>query len=165
MNTDRIKKTVLLHATLEQAWHAISDAQQFGQWFGASFDQPFVAGKTLRATIVPTTVDATVAALQAPHAGVTFDFLVDRIEPRQSIAFRWHPFAIDTAHDYSTEPMTLIEFALRAQADGVQLTITESGFDQLALARRAQAYAANAAGWAMQTSLVAKYLARQHSKQ
>jgi len=159
MDTDRIEKHVVLKASLERVWQALADARQFGQWFGASFDQPFVAGRTLRATIVPTTVDAAVAAMQKPHAGLTFEFTVERIEPMACIAFRWHPFAIDPLHDYSKEPTTLIEFVLQPKADGVVLTISESGFDQIPLARRMQAFAANDVGWAMQATLISKYLA------
>jgi hypothetical protein len=39
------------------------------------------------------------------------------------------------------------------------LTIIESGFDRIPLARRAKAFAANEQGWEHQTKLIAKYLA------
>ena len=42
-NTDRIEKKVLLRAPRERVWHAISDARQFGSWFGVEFDGPFAA--------------------------------------------------------------------------------------------------------------------------
>ena len=160
MNTDRIEKEILLHAPLERVWHAISDAKQFGAWFGVAFDGPFADGARLTGKIVPTTVDEEVAKLQQPHAGMAFEFIVDRIEPMRSIAFRWHPFAVDAGVDYSKEPTTLILFELREMPDGVLLTISESGFDQLPVARRAKAFEANDGGWTMQTRLIEKYLAR-----
>jgi hypothetical protein len=43
---------------------------------------------------------------------------------------------------------------------GTPLSITESGFDGIPLARRAQAFAANDGGWTHQTTLVEKYLSR-----
>ena len=77
------------------------------------------------------------------------------------ISFRWHPFAIEPDVDYSKEPTTLIVFELHEAASGTLLTISESGFDQIPLSRRAAACKANDGGWAMQTTLIAKYLATQ----
>jgi hypothetical protein len=74
-------------------------------------------------------------------------------------SFRWHPFAIDPDYDYSKEPTTLVVFELREADDGVLLTITESGFDQIPIARRTQALESNEKGWAYQTKLIEKYLA------
>ena len=80
-NTDRIQQKVLLRAPLMRVWQAIADSTQFGSWFGVQFDGPFVAGTTLSGRIVPTAVDAEVAASQKPYEGMVFQFLVDRIEP------------------------------------------------------------------------------------
>jgi len=158
MNTDRIEKKVLLHAPLERVWRAVSDAREFGHWFGVAFDRPFTEGAKLDGRIVPTRVDAEVAAQQAPHEGKPFEFVVERIEPMRRIAFRWHPYAIEPGADYSREPMTLIVFELDPVEDGILLTITESGFDRIPLERRAAAFAANDGGWQAQTMLVRKYL-------
>ena len=56
--------------------------------------------------------------------------------------------------------MTLIEFSLQPVTDGVQLTVTESGFDRIPLERRAKAFRGNEEGWEKQTTLIASYLAR-----
>ena len=61
MNTDRIEKRVLLRAPLDRVWRAITDAEEFGRWFGVRFDGPFVAGSRVTAAITPTTVDDEVA--------------------------------------------------------------------------------------------------------
>jgi len=159
MNTDRIEKRIVLRAPLERVWRAISDAGQFGSWFGVAFDGPFVAGARLTGKIVPTTVDAEVAKQQKPYAGMAFEFFVERIEPMRTIEFRWHPFAVEPGVDYSGEPTTRIVFELQPFSDGVLLTVTESGFDQIPLARRAKAFAANDGGWAMQMKLIENYLA------
>ena len=161
LHTDRIEKKMLLRATRERVWKAISEADQFGAWFGVAFDGPFEKGARLTGRIVPTTVDSDIARLQEPHAGKSFEFSVDQIEPMRRISFRWHPFAIEPGVDYSKEPTTLIVFELHAAAGGTLLTISESGFDQIPLSRRAAAFNANDGGWAMQTTLIAKYLATQ----
>ena len=158
-NTDRIEKQVLLKASRERVWRALSEAEQFGTWFGVRFDGPFVEGERLTGRITPTQVDAEVAAMQAPYAGTPFEWMVETIEPMRRIAFRWHPFGIDKTVDYSGEPMTLIVFELLDAPGGILLTVTESGFDRLPPARRAKAFAANEGGWTHQMELIRKYLA------
>jgi uncharacterized protein YndB with AHSA1/START domain len=157
-DTDRIQKVTTLRAPLERVWRAVSDATEFGAWFGVAFDGPFVPGQPLRGKVVPTQADAEVAATQAPYAGFPFEITVDRVEPMRLFSFRWHPFAVDPAADYSAEPTTLITFELEAVAGGTRLTITESGFDGVPLARRAKAFQMNEQGWTMQLRLIARYL-------
>ena len=123
------------------------------------FDGPFVAGRPLKGRIVPTKVDPEVAKLQEPHTGTPFEWTVESIEPEQRISFRWHPFAIEKGRDYSAEPTTLIVFELDDASGGTVLTITESGFHDIPLERRATAFAANDGGWEHQTRLLEKYLA------
>jgi uncharacterized protein YndB with AHSA1/START domain len=160
MNTssDRIVKTVLLRAPLERVWRAISEAQQFGAWFGVAFDGPFIEGAKMVGRIVPTQADAEIAKTQEPYRGAKFEIVVDRIEPKRWFSFRWHPFAVESDVDYSKEPMTLVAFEVEEAAGVTTLTITESGFDRLPASRRAKAFTMNEEGWAAQTKLVEKYL-------
>jgi uncharacterized protein YndB with AHSA1/START domain len=158
-DTDRIHKKVLLRAPRERVWRAVSDAKEFGSWFGVEFDGAFAPGAPVKGRIVPTKVDAEVAKMQEPHRGMAFDFTVERIEPMRLFSFRWHPFAIDPGVDCSKEPTTLVVFELEEVPGGTMLTIIESGFDRIPLARRAKAFAANEQGWEHQTKLIAKYLA------
>ena len=155
---DRIEKRVVLRAPLERVWRAVSDAREFGAWFGVAFEQPFVPGARMVGRIVPTTADEEVAKQQKPYEGAKFEVTIDRIEPRRLFSFRWHPFAVDPAVDYSTEPTTLVVFELEEVSEGTQLTITESGFDRIPLERRAKAFTANEGGWTHQAKLIAKYL-------
>jgi uncharacterized protein YndB with AHSA1/START domain len=157
---DRIEKKITLRAPVSRVWRAISDAREFGTWFGVDFDGPFVAGALITGRITPTKVDPEVAKLQEAHKGKAFDFTVDRIEPERLFSFRWHPFAIDPGVDYSKEPATLVVFELAEVQGGTLLTISESGFDRIPLERRAKAFAANEGGWEHQLKLVEKYLLR-----
>ncbi|HEX4378159.1 MAG TPA: SRPBCC family protein [Steroidobacteraceae bacterium] len=159
MNTDRIEKEILLNAPLERVWNALSDSKRFGFWFGVDFDGPFIAGARTTGRIRPTRVDPEVAALQESHAGTPFTFRVDRIEPMRCIAFRWHPYAIDSNIDYSNEPTTLITFELQPVGETTRLKLTESGFDQIPMSRRLEAFQANDGGWSHQMKLIGKYLA------
>ena len=116
-------------------------------------------GAHVAGIIVPTAVDAEVARAQQPYQGTPFEITIDRIEPEQRFAFRWHPYAVEPGGDYSHEPTTLVEFLLEDVPDGVLLTVRESGFDRVPLERRAKAFAANEGGWTIQMRLIEKYLA------
>jgi uncharacterized protein YndB with AHSA1/START domain len=155
---NRIEKKILLRAPRARVWRALTDAEEFGTWFGMKLDGPFTPGALLKGTIVPTKVDAEVAKAQKPHEGMPFEISVDRIEPERLFSFRWHPFAVDRDVDYSQEPTTLITFTLDDVPDGIMLTVTETGFDQIPLARRAAAFTANEQGWGMVVQLLEKYL-------
>jgi uncharacterized protein YndB with AHSA1/START domain len=156
--TDRIEKKVVLRAPRERVWNAISDAKQFGTWFGVEFDGPFAPGAAMKGRMKPTKVDPEVAKMQEPYKGMAFDCTIERIEPMRLFSFRWHPFAIDPKVDYSKEPTTLVTFELEEVPGGTQLTITETGFDKVPLERRAQAFEANEGGWTHQAKLLAKYI-------
>lgn len=160
MESDRIRKTILLRATRERVWQAITDSTQFGQWFGVSLQGPFVAGERVRGRIVPTAVDPEVAKMQEPWTGLAFDFLVERIEPMRLFSFRWHPGEDPVQSGAPDDQMTTVTFELADNPGGVLLTITESGFDRIPLERRAKAFADNDGGWEMQTRLIEKFLAR-----
>jgi uncharacterized protein YndB with AHSA1/START domain len=155
--TDRIEKKVFLRAPHQRIWLALTDAKEFGSWFGVRFDGPFRPGAVLQGVIVPTTVDPEVAKTQEPYEGARFEITVAQIVAESLFSFRWHPFAIGDL-DYSAEPTTLVAFELQDVTGGVMLTVTESGFDRIPLERRAKAFAANDSGWGKQVELIEKYL-------
>jgi|SRR5579859_438391 len=157
---DRIEKKILLRAPLKRVWRALSDSKEFGTWFGVKFAAPFMPGARITGKIVGTTVDPEVAKAQKQYEHVAFEITIDRIEPERLFSFRWHPNAVEPGVDYSNEPTTLIEFTLEEVPNGVMLTVTESGFDRIPLARRAKAFEGNEKGWGMVIQLVEKYLAQ-----
>jgi uncharacterized protein YndB with AHSA1/START domain len=159
MSTDRIEKKILLRAPRARVWRALTDSAEFGAWFGIKFDAPFQPGAAMRGKIVGTTVDAEVAQMQKQHSDIAFDIVIERIEPERLFSFRWHPHAVEPGIDYAAEPMTLVSFTLEEVADGVMLTVVESGFDKIPLARRAKAFTANEQGWGIVATLIDKYLA------
>jgi uncharacterized protein YndB with AHSA1/START domain len=118
-----------------------------------------VQGASLRGVIVPSTVNAEITEVEKPHEGVVFDITIEKIEPERLFSFRWHPHAVKRDFDYSTEPTTLVVFTLEEVAEGVLLTITESGFDRIP-PRRAEAFLANEAGWSMMARVIEEYLAQ-----
>ena len=160
MPTDRIEKTILLRAPLKRVWRALSDSTEFGTWFGMQFKAPFAPGATMTGVIVPTRVNQEVAKKQKPYEGISFEIQIEQMQPERLFSFRWHPGAVEPGYDYASEPTTLLVFTLEKVPDGVQLTVTESGFDQIPLARRARAFSANEGGWTLVIKLIEEYLAK-----
>ena len=158
MSTDRIQKRILLHAPRERVWRALSDSTEFGTWFGMKFDGPFAPGACMHGVLSPTKVDAEVGRLQKDHEGLSFEITIESMEPERLFSFRWHPGAVERGYDYSAEPTTLVAFELEQVADGVMLMVTESGFDQIPLARRAKAFSANEGGWTMMVKVIERYV-------
>lgn len=160
-DNDRIEKRVVLRAPRARVWRAISDSQQFGLWFGVRFEGAFTAGAHMVGKMTPTIADPEVAKMQKPYEGAVFHCDIETIRPMDLFSFRWHPFAIDPAHDYSAEPKTLVEFLLSDDPAGTLLVIRETGFAGLPESRRAQAFSANEGGWTHQSKLLESYLARE----
>jgi uncharacterized protein YndB with AHSA1/START domain len=145
--TDRIEKRVELRAPRSRVWRAIATAKEFGEWFRMKLEGEFAEGRTIRGRIT--------------HPGyehLTLDMMVERIEPERYFSYRWHPYAIDPAVDYSAEPTTLVEFKLEDTESGTALTIVESGFDRLPLARRDEAYRMDEQGWAGQIKNIERHV-------
>ena len=147
-STDRIEKRIVLKAPVARVWRALADSTEFGAWFQMRFDEPFAEGHTVRGRV-----------LVPGYEHVTAEFEIVRLEPERYFAYRWHPFAVDPAYDYSTEPTTLVEFTLEAAGAETVLSVVESGFDRLPLARRALAYRMNEGGWSAQIRNVEAYVA------
>jgi uncharacterized protein YndB with AHSA1/START domain len=144
--SDSIHKQITLRATPARVWRALSDAREFSAWFGAEMRGEFVPGQLAR------------GAVAFKGQELAMELLIERLEPERLMAFRWHPFAIDPSVDYSHEPMTLVEIRLEPAPEGTRLTITESGFDQIPAARRAQAFEMNTGGWNQQAENIARHV-------
>ena len=148
-NTDSIEKSVTLRAPRAKVWRAIVDAEQFGAWFRVAFESPFVLGAVVVGQI-------TIAG----YEHVRMEVEIARLEPEHTFAYRWHPYAIDPAVDYSAEPATLVEFTLEDVEHGMRLTIVESGFDRVPAARRAEAFRMNDGGWSAQLDHIRAHVER-----
>jgi len=146
--TDRIEKQILLRAPQARVWQAVADAREFGEWFGVKLDGTFAPGARLRGRI---TIKG--------YEHVPFDITIERMEPERLLSWRWHPNAVEPGKDYSPEPTTLVVFQLRAVSGGTMLTVVESDFDAIPLARRAEAYRGNDQGWAGQMKKIEAHLA------
>ena len=147
--TDRIEKRVVLRAPRARVWRAITDAGEFGTWFGVKLEGPFKEGATVRGKIT-----------YPGYEHLTMEVFVERIDPERYFAYRWHPHAVDPKADYTQEPTTLVEFRLEEADQETVLTIVESGFDRIPLARRAEAFRSNEGGWTQQAQNIERHVSR-----
>jgi uncharacterized protein YndB with AHSA1/START domain len=145
--TDRIEKNIVLHAPLPRVWRALTEAGEFGTWFGFALAGPFVAGKL------------TTGRVKNPgFEHVTVQMWIERIEPERLFSWRWHPGGIDKGVDYSKEPTTLVEITLEPDGDSTRLSLVESGFDALPADRRRRAFELNDGGWTEQMKNIARHV-------
>lgn len=148
-STDRIERKVLLKASRARVWRALSNAEEFGNWFGVNFKgETFIAGKSVQGKIT-----------YPGYEHLLMEVLIERVEPERLLSWRWHPAAIDAAVDYSAEPTTLVVFELAEADGGVLLTVVESGLDKIPLARRATVLRLNTSGWEEQMHNIEKHVA------
>jgi uncharacterized protein YndB with AHSA1/START domain len=146
-STDRIQKTIVLHAPRSKVWRALTDPVQFSDWFGATLKDAFVPGARVQGPVT--------------HPGyehLTMDITIEQVDPERLFSWRWHPGG-DPDIDPS-EPTTLVVFELQEVPNGTRLTVTETGFDRVPPSRRAKAYRENEEGWAGQVENLRQYLAR-----
>lgn len=146
-DSDRIEKEILLRAPKSRVWRALTDADEFGRWFGISLEGPFEEGRATRGKFA-----------HPRYAEVVFEVVTERIEPEDLFSYRWHPGAVDPSVDYSKEPMTLVEFRLEEAEGGTRLTLVESGFDRIPAHRRDEAFRMDEAGWGAQVENIRRHV-------
>jgi uncharacterized protein YndB with AHSA1/START domain len=158
----------VLNASPARVWRALTDAREFGQWFGVELEGTFVEGERIAATFAHEIDEVALAEYQRklglkpskikqPEGRLTF-CTVERVEPERYFSFRWSPYGIDAEADPQNEPQTLVEFRLEPAAEGTLLTIVESGFDRVPAHRRERAFRMNEGGWSAQAQNVKRHV-------
>ena len=144
---DRIEKSIELQATVARVWRALTDYNEFGEWFRVKLDGPFVVGQ------------ATHGRMTYPgYEHLRWEATVRAMETERLFSFTWHPNAVDPDIDYSKEPPTLVEFKLEPTSSGTRLVLSESGFSALPDDRGADALRENAKGWDVQAQNIAGHV-------
>jgi uncharacterized protein YndB with AHSA1/START domain len=145
---NRVEKQIELKASVERVWRALTDFNEFGEWFRVKLEGPFVEGQVARGMVT--------------HPGyehVKWEAVVVKMEAERLFSYTWHPYAVDPAIDYSKETPTLVEFRLEAIAGGTLLTVTESGFEKIPAERRDVALRMNEGGWTQQMKNIERHVA------
>jgi uncharacterized protein YndB with AHSA1/START domain len=146
MKDQIIEREIEIKADPSKVWQALTDSKQFGQWFKASFEGGFVAGKT------------TLGRNKHPGYEFELEFHIREVKPQTYFAYAWRPYPMDTKFDYSKEQPTLVEFFLSKTATGTLVKVKESGWDKITASRRAEAFKMHTGGWEAQLKNIEKFL-------
>jgi uncharacterized protein YndB with AHSA1/START domain len=132
----RIDKTIEIDAAPDRVWRALTTAEELSAWFQV----------TIEGTIAPG-AEVWMTSVLPEHRGQRFLVRFLEMTRPHRLSWEWHPGEIDPAVDYAREPRTTVTFALEPSGRGTRLTVSETGFDRIALARRAKVHQDNAQGW------------------
>jgi uncharacterized protein YndB with AHSA1/START domain len=142
----KIERKTLIRAPRSRVWQALTTPQEFCQWFSCETKDSFEVGNRIE-----------LASTHPLSKGKGFYFIVERLEPEHTFAWRWHPGSAKPGEDGTT----LVEFHLEEVPEGTMVTVVETGFDRISLARRAKAFTENGRGWDLQLEAFEKYAGSQ----
>ena len=145
----RIEKSIELNAPIERVWRALTDHNEFGEWFRVKLDGPFAPGEV-----------ATGRITYPGFEHVRWEARIKQMEAPRLFSFTWHPYAVDSDVDYSQEAPTLVEFRLEPTLNGTRLIIVESGFDAPPNNRKPDVLRMNDAGWTEQIKNIQAHVER-----
>ena len=143
----RIDRTIELNAPPDRVWRALTNAEELSAWFQVKIEGRLASGTEVWMTSV-----------HPQHAGQRFRVRIAELTPPHRVVWEWHPGEVDPAVDYSRERRTTVTFSLEPSERGTRLSVSETGFDAIALARRAKVYKDNSEGWAEVLVWLQKYV-------
>lgn len=133
---DRIDRTIELAAPPDRVWKALTTPGEIAAWFRVTVEGPLAPGTEVWMTV-----------MEPKNNCKRFRVRVVEMDPPRKFSWEWHPGEVDPAVDYSKEPRTRVTFTLEPTARGTRLTLSETGFTAVSLARRAKVFGDNSRGW------------------
>jgi len=146
-DSSRIERAIEIQAAPERVWRALTTPAEVAAWF-----QMKVEGEIAPGAVVWMTTQ------HPDYAGIRFQVWFMELDPPRRLVWQWHPGAVDPNVDYSREPRTTVTFTLEPCETGTRLTVTETGFDEISLARRAKVFQDNSRGWTEVIVWIQKYV-------
>lgn len=146
---NQISRSSFMRAPRSRVWHALTEISEFSRWFSVETAEPaFLPGARVRM----------VSTYEGPCYRAEFFLDVVEMVPERTFSWRWHPGANLLNEDLLKEPMTLVTFQLEDAEGGTQVTVTETGFDQLFAERRSRVFGENQEGWKIQMANLERHL-------
>src|SRR3954471_14875648 len=133
---DRVDRTIEINASPDRVWRVLTSAKDLGTWFRVAIEGDIAAGREVWMT-----------SLSPGYTGQRFVVRFTELTPPTRLVWQWHPGAVDPAVDYSREPWTTVTFVLEPAGRGTRLSVSEIGFNEISLSRRAKVFADNTGGW------------------
>lgn len=131
---DRIERVRIFLVSRERVWAALTQPEQFSQWFGIPVRMDVRIGGEIRFMFEQ----------YGNPAGV-----IEEVSPPHRFAYRWHaPQAgADLSLPVTQTYNTLVEFTLEEVAEGTRLTLVQSGFASLPASAIESYLKLNQRGW------------------
>src|SRR5580658_9820279 len=120
-----VERSTLVRAPRSRVWQALTSIQEFSKWFCVKdAEGEFTPGARMR-------------MVSTHECGKGQEFFVDVVsmEAPEKFSWRWCPGSKQPGEETSSEPMTMVEFHLEEVEGGTLVTVRETGFDKLSLAR------------------------------
>ena len=139
MTTDelsRIDRTIEIDAPPDRVWRALTSAEELSAWFQVTIEGEIAANTEVWMT-----------SRHAGYEGQRFRVRFTEITPPRRLSWQWHPGEVEAGIDYSGEPRTTVTFTLEPSGRGTRVVLSETGFDEISLARRAKVHKDNSQGW------------------
>ena len=133
----RIDRTIEIDAPPARVWRALTDPAELAAWFKVTIEGAIAQGS-----------EAQMTSTHAGYEGQRFRVWFVELTPPRRLVWQWHPGEVEAAVDYSREPKTTVTFELEPAGRGTRVTLSETGFDEISLARRAKVFHDNSQGWA-----------------
>jgi uncharacterized protein YndB with AHSA1/START domain len=108
---DPIRREVVIAASPEAVWEALSDAGQLAAWFGAEADLDVRAGGAVRFRWADGT----------ERRGLVID-----VDPPHRLAFRWRELR-SSPEGLTVADATVVVFTLEPEDEATRVTVTEAG--------------------------------------
>jgi uncharacterized protein YndB with AHSA1/START domain len=132
----RIDRTIEIKASPDRVWRALTNPAELSAWFQVKIEGDIAPGQEVWMTTT-----------HPDFAGQRFRVRFVEMAAPARFVWQWHPGEVDPKVDYSREPRTTVTFTLEPSEKGTRLSVTETGFDEISLARRAKVYGDNSQGW------------------
>jgi uncharacterized protein YndB with AHSA1/START domain len=136
---DRIERTVALARPPGDVWRALTTAEGLGAWFGQQATIDLRPGGSASMTF---------------ESGMTVEMRVEVVEEPTVFAYTWR--LPDLPEDDPRR--TYVEFTLEPDGGGTVLRVVETGFAQLPVDTRRQAYESHLEGWSRELAELAEHL-------
>ena len=125
MSDDSVTRETVLDLDRDDAWRAVTDAEQLEHWLADEVEIDLVEGGDLRVRY---------------DDGRERHGTVEEVTEPERVVFRWHPVP-------EIELETVVTIELEPAEEGTRVTVVETGFDVLPVASAQACAAVNAWAW------------------
>ena len=132
----RIDRTIEINAPPQRVWQALTDPAELSAWFKVIIEGRIAAGSEVQ-----------MISTHAGYEGQRFKVWFVELTPPKRLVWQWYPGEVEATVDYSREARTTVTFVLEPSGGGTRLILSETGFDDIALERRAKVFKDNSQGW------------------